>query len=126
MDRGSFIGTLLLLLAGLLIWVLHFLFIYAFNTLACTRVFADTEILGYGSILVAVIIGTILAMSAAAFVLAFALFRIRRLSAGNGELVSSAVNTDHFLYVATAGVAFISLVAILWNAIPVFLVPPCG
>jgi hypothetical protein len=121
MDRQNFLGTMLFMVGGLVIWGAHFTFLYAFNTLACARSFADAEVFGFGAVPFAVGLATLIAFVGAGAVLVSALA-----SDASGRPAPGAANTDRFLNYAAAAIAIISLVAILWNGFPAALVPPCG
>jgi hypothetical protein len=56
-DR-SFVAVLLLMLAGALIWSIHFTIIYGFTSVACARGLADNEVLGMDLVRLTVIVAT--------------------------------------------------------------------
>ena len=92
----------MLMSAGALCWALHFAAIYGFTGLACARGMDGTVPWAVGSL-------TLAAAIAAAAVMTIAL-RQRE-------------SFEHWLAAAIAGAA---LVAILWEALPAFLVPACA
>ena len=88
--------------SGILLWALHFTAIYGFTALACARDFPRA---------VPWVIGAATLVAAA---LAVALIATRWRRRGD------------FLDWITAGVAAFALLAILWEAFPVLVVPACG
>jgi hypothetical protein len=96
--------------SGALIWAVHFMAIYGFTTLACARAFATTQWLGIGIVAWAIGAATIIALAAAVAV------------------VVSATRTAPvigFTDWITAGVAALAALAIVWEALPVIMVPAC-
>jgi hypothetical protein len=96
--------------SGALIWAVHFMAIYGFTTLACARDFATTQWLGIGIVAWAIGAATIIALAAAVAV------------------VVSATRTAPvigFTDWITAGVAALAALAIVWEALPVIMVPAC-
>ncbi len=105
------------MLSGLMIWAAHFLGIYIFTALACARRFAEASWLGIG--VVPWVIGTAtLAAAAATLVVIGLAVRDTRFS-------TSRNNTSSFVPWMTAAFGGLALVAILWEALPVLLVPTC-
>src|SRR5687767_5767406 len=118
-DRG-FIGKMLFVNAGLLAWAAHFTIIYAVTTLACTKNFAGRKILGLGIVPFAITIATLAALAVIGAVLINALVRaLPPRSARSGE------DSARFLRYVTVSIALLALVAIVWNALPVLVLPPC-
>jgi fatty acid desaturase len=121
MEERGFVSTMLLTVGGLLIWAAHFGLIYAFNTLACTRSFAGTELAGFGAVPFIIVLLTLLALGGAGAVLATAWS-----GGGFGRPPQDGTATADFLRYMTVAIAIISFVAILWNGIPALAVPACG
>jgi hypothetical protein len=86
--------------AGPLLWAFHFTVIYAFNALACAR--------GFSQFVPWVIAAATLVLGAAATLLVLRSSR------------------EEFVDWLSASLAALSLVAILWQALPVLLVSPCA
>jgi hypothetical protein len=118
MDERGFIGKMLLLTGGLLIWALHFTLLYGFNTLACARRFADHT--AFGISIVHLVIGAVTALALAATIAILA-----RAAVPSGHAGSTAGPGDRFVSHAAAVVASLSLLAIVWNALPAFVVRAC-
>jgi hypothetical protein len=121
MDRQNFLGTMLFMIGGLIIWAAHFTFLYAFNTLACTRSFAGADVFGFSAVSFAVGLATLVALASSGAILISALA-----SGASHKPAQGVANTDRFLNYTAAMIAVISLVAIIWNGFPATVVPPCG
>jgi hypothetical protein len=109
MTASPFTRAFLLMFSGPIIWAGHFLSVYVLAALACARSFAHIEWFG-----VAVPqwgIGLITAMAIAAILLV----QRRR-----GEPVTPFVGWT------TSTLGWLSALAIVWAAVPAYLVPACG
>jgi hypothetical protein len=109
-DIGGFTRTTLRMCSGVVIWGAHFTAIYAFAALACARGFAQTQWLG-ANIIVWVIGGATLIALAAILVMLIPALRAAR---------------DSFENWMTAAVAALALVAIVFETLPVLMVPACA
>ena len=98
----TFLRSALLLFAGPLTWAAHFAAIYGFTGLACARAWT-------GAVPWAVAGATLAAALACAFVIAAGMRRREVFEAWLGAMLAAA-----------------ALVAILWEALPVLLVPACA
>lgn len=107
------------MLGGLLIWTAHFGVIYILNTLACARGFSGPGWLGLGTVTWGIGIATLLALLGAGGLAGAALRRIRRREPREDA-------NDHFVDWMTAAVGAAALVGILWDALPVLIVPACA
>jgi len=116
MILSPFASALLRMCAPLLIWAAHFLVIYAFTAVACERNFAVTRMLGINVVSGVIGIATLVAAAAT-------LMTIRAALGQRGRGGDDAAAFVHWLSAAAGGLA---LVAILWEALPVLLVPMCG
>lgn len=120
LEERHFFRRIALMSSGLIIWAVHFTLIYGFNTLACTRAFADVRVMGFALVPVVVVALTIVALAGTgAILLASARYRDAG-TRSNGE------DEAAFLHYVTVSVAALSLVAIAWNGLPALLVSPCG
>ena len=99
------------MVAGALVWALHFMAIYGFAALACARGFAGVRWLGIGVVARRIGVATVIALGALLLIVARAL----RGRAGGG-----------FDAQITAGVAALAAVAIVWETLPAVMVPTCG
>ena len=121
MAERRFVPKLVFMLGGLIVWAAHFTAVYGLNALACARDFVGWRVLGIGVVPLGVIAATVLALAAAGWILAQAL---RWRGPWGGESRGDASN--EFLRYATASLAGLSLIAILWDGLPALIVPPCG
>jgi hypothetical protein len=121
MGDADFIRKSLFMIGGLLVWAAQFTIIYVFNALACARGFAGRQLLGIGVVPFVVGVASLIALAAALAVLLAAL-RVR----GPAGATRDERPVDDFLRYTTVAIAALSLVAIAWNAVPAFIVPPCG
>jgi hypothetical protein len=99
----------------MLIWAAHFLAIYAFTAIACERGLASTRVLEIGIVSWAIGVATLAAAVAIVML-------IRAAMRGGAHSRDGALAFVHWISAATAGLA---LVAIVWEALPVLLVPVC-
>lgn len=118
-TAASAVRPLLFMLSGLLIWAAHFTLIYSFTALACARRFADVAVFGVGVVPLVVGIATLLAMVALVAILQRA---VHRPSAADGE---ARANSSFVHYVAAAATV-LALVGVLWEMVPILLIPACS
>jgi hypothetical protein len=118
-DR-SFVAVLLSVLAGALIWAVHFTVIYGFTSVACARGFADAEVLGMDLVRLTVLVATGVAALAVAAVVVRSLRHLDR-SSPQGNWAA----TWQFVRWLTAAVAGLALVFIVMEGMTAALVPPC-
>lgn len=116
--ESHFVGAMLRMLSGLLIWATHFVLLYVFSALACARGFWGWRWLGIGVVPWFVGVATLAAVAAVLIV------AVRSLRYAGGRLPPE--NASRFVHWMTAAIGGLSLLAILWNAMPVLLVPVCG
>lgn len=95
--------AILLMSSGVIVWALHFAAIYGFTALACARGFPQA-------------VPWVVAIATAAAVAAVLFFIV----------VSWKQENHDFEAWMTRGIAGFALVAILWEAIPVWVVPTCA
>lgn len=111
-----FTAETLRMLSGIIVWGVHFMFVYVFTALACARRFHDLSWLGTSLVVWGVGIAT---LAAVAGILAFSLpaWLSHRRPGDRG--------THGFLDWMTIAFGMLSLLAVLWVALPVLLVPIC-
>jgi hypothetical protein len=112
-------GQVLLMLAGLLAWAAQFTFIYGTTSTLCGRGWAGATILGIGSVQALVLIATLTALIITASALAWSLRAF-------GEMQDHAVAADRFMSHAGALINGFSLLVILWQGLPAFILPACA
>jgi hypothetical protein len=121
MFRGSrFTATTFRMLSGLLIWAAHFGVIYGLTGLACARGFADVRWLGIDVVAWGIGIVTLAALGGALAMIYSAAEGAWRVTAPEGR------ETPHFIEWMTVASGAVAIVAIVWEALPVLLVPTCA
>lgn len=115
MQTSPFTRAFLLMFSGPLIWGAHFLGVYVFAALACARHFAQVEWLGIGVVQWAVSVLTITALAAMGAILA-----VTRRAAGDDE-----GDNARFVRWTTFTLGALSMLAVVWAAIPAYLVRVC-
>jgi len=88
--------------SGAIVWALHFTAVYGFTALGCARGFPRVVPWAVG------------AATLAAAALAIAIIAI------------AYSKRDNFVHWIAAGVAAFALLAIVWGALPVLVMPACG
>lgn len=109
-------SSLTLLMAGLIVWMVRFLAVYLIAEAICSRGWEATTIAGIG-ILPAFIVGS--AVVAILLDVWIALIAYRRLQFADTDFSS------RFMASVALAVAAISVLAIVWEALPVFILPAC-
>jgi hypothetical protein len=113
---APFIRTSLALTAGPIIWALHFLVIYIVTALSCARHFYDMEWFGVGVVQLAIAAATVSSIAAIALIL-------RAVHRAFGRL---SQESKHFALSMAVALSLLSILAILWDALPALIVPVCG
>ena len=113
MRASSFTHDFLLLFAGPLIWSIHFLAIYAFTGIVCARPGAAASWWGIGVVTWALAGAGLAAIAAIA-----AFFAVKPRDA--------APDNRSFIRRVSAGLGVLSIIAIVWETMTVFLVPSCA
>jgi hypothetical protein len=106
--------------AGLALWAVHFGVIYAINALACERGLAGTRLLGLPWAPALIGLATLAALLPLGLVLWSAVSRLGQPLTEGGE---AEPRFTRWFAAATAGYA---ILAVLFQAAPALLVPPCG
>jgi hypothetical protein len=117
MKASPFSRAFLLMLFGPMVWAAHFLVIYGFTGIACARGLQQAEWLGM-NIVTWVIAATAFVAVAAILLLAW--------QGGYKSTNNTARDNASFTRWMTAGLGFLSIVAIVWESITVLLVPACA
>jgi len=103
-------------IAGPLIWLTHYLLSYAMNALHCARPLwsLDRQWLGWPIFAWVIVVSGVLALIAMGWIAV----RQARRSAGAGR--------SRFHARLTRALVLLSAMAVIWQVLPVFLVPACG
>jgi hypothetical protein len=113
-------GQVLLMLAGLIAWAVQFTLIYGVTSTLCGREWADATLFGLGIVPAGILIVTLvmLAVTIAAFAWSLRGYRwtqVQETSAADRFMVQAALLVNGF-----------SLIVILWQGIPAFILPACA
>jgi hypothetical protein len=115
MHFSNFTRSFLLIFSGPIIWAVHFLAIYGGTGVVCARpAAARLQWFGLHAADWLTLIASVMAIAAIGIVL----LRVRKKNdhAGRAE----------FTPWITAGLGMLSIIAILWETLPILLVPACG
>lgn len=104
---------LLFLIAGPTIWLAHYLFIYTVNAVACARSAMADQWLGLSASSWIIVAGGVLALGGMAVATRRQRQRVR------------ASGSPAFHAWLTAALCVLSAVAVIWETMPVFLMPAC-
>lgn len=108
-----FSAQLVFVVGGLIVWGAHFLLIYPLNAIACTRGFASAAPL-------TILALTVLALAAlAAIVYAAATNR-------GPLLVRPGDRNQALLRMLAISIALLAGVAVVWETVPILMIPPCA
>lgn len=111
MTSRPFTPTALWISSGVIVWSLHFLAIYGFAAIACARGLGDSRWLGVGVVTIAAIAASVLALALLAKLFVPVTRRWH------------AASFEDWLATTIAG---LSAIGIVWETVPVFIVPPCA
>ena len=120
MPAAFFTPTFLYMLAGLILWAVRFLAAYSFTAIACTRGWSDAVLAGIDAVPLGVGLLTLASALGCAAVLARAVPRL-----GFTASDADAEENTRFVHFIAATVAALALLAVIWETLPVFLVPVC-
>jgi hypothetical protein len=109
-EARSFARTALRMSAGVIVWAVHFAVIYGYTGLACARRFHDTGAIWTGAVPWVIGIATAIA---AALMVVLILPALR------------ARESPDFVQWMSAAIAGLGLIGILYEALPVFMLPVC-
>jgi hypothetical protein len=120
MTAALFTPTFLYLTAGLVIWAVRFLAAYIFTALACARGWADAAVGEVGLVAAVVSLLTLVAAAGCGAILFYAAVHLRRVARDPAE------ETVRFIHVMAGSIAALGLLAIIWETLPVFVIPICS
>ena len=113
-------GQVLLMLAGLIAWALQFTLIYGATSTLCGREWANATLLGLGIVQASILIATLAALAGTGAAFAWSLWEYRWTEA---RQTSPA---DRFMIQTAVLINGFSLIVILWQGIPAFILPACA
>src|ERR671926_108044 len=118
MPIPGFIITFVYLMAGLIVWFARFLAGYGFTGLICARPTWPQELFGVSTVTFGVGLMTILALAANGAVGWHAAGRLRSTPARGTE-------NGRFVHATAAAVVALGTIAIVWETIPILMIPAC-
>ncbi|WP_334190384.1 hypothetical protein [Noviherbaspirillum sp.] len=124
MNVSHFTRTFLLIFSGPIIWAAHFVAIYGFTGVACARGSHHAEWLGIGAVPWFIGISGLLALAAIATIGALATRKGKRASQSDASGVPAEGHA--FIGSMTIMLGLLAAIAIVWESLPVLLVPICA
>ncbi len=112
-EIHRFTATAVFICGGMLIWAIDFLALYVIAAIACAKGFASATVAGMP---IVAFVGTLLTIGAVVGTIVLLRIGTRRL-ADNGRLDESL----RFIYFLVAAIGMLALIAILYNALPAWL-----
>lgn len=107
--------------AAMMVWAAHFLVVYGAQATACARGMAGATLFGQPFVQAMVLGITAISLVAVAIIGFRAWHRLRSGLAGQeGE------DEPQFTVWMAAAISLLSALAIIWEAVPVFILGPCG
>jgi hypothetical protein len=120
MPAALFTPTFAYMLGGLIIWSIRFVGAYSFTAIACSRGWTEELFAGLRLIPLGVGLMTLAAILGCIAIVFWALARVRF----RAPDVDVEENT-RFVHFIAATVAVLALVAMIWETLPVLLIPAC-
>jgi hypothetical protein len=118
-DDFPFAAAILRLIAPLIVWTLHLGVIYGGTALACARGFAGDPVLGLPILSFGIGLATVIAVAAVGYLMLRAYLTPSTMRSGDRA-------TRGFVRWITLAVGALSMVAVIWEAVPVLIVPACA
>jgi hypothetical protein len=116
MTSALFTPTFLYLSGGLIIWAARFLSAYVFTALACARGWSDASLAGLGLVPAVVGILSLVAALGCVAILARAVVSLKGAPDENAR----------FIHYMAGSIAALGLLAVIWETLPVFMIPICA
>lgn len=118
--RDNLIG----MVASFIVWSAYFAAVYSFQAIACIRGFQGARVAGVDMLTLGLVIMTALTLVAIAYLgwRSLRVVSLSRVVQGDAPDVSCA----DFMALTSALLAAMALVATLWVALPILLLPPCA
>lgn len=120
MPAALFNQTFFYMLGGLVIWSVRFLVAYSFTAIACSRGWWDASVAGFGLIPFTNLALTLVGVAGCLALLAYAVPRLRFRAPD-----PAAEENTRFVHQIAATVALLAALSMLWETVPIFLVPVC-
>lgn len=124
MNTSHFTRTFLLIFSGPIIWALHFVAIYGFTGIACARALHEVAWLGIGAVSWFIGISCLLALGAIAAIAALTAKKRNRMPPAGVNTMRAEKHS--FIGSMTIMLGMLAAIAIIWETLPVLLVPACA
>jgi hypothetical protein len=118
-DSFPLSAAVLRLIGPLIVWALHLSVSYGATALACARGFEGNRVFGLPVLTFGIGIATIIA----AVVIGYLMVRA---SLALGNETNGDRPTRRFVKWVTLAIGALSMVAVIWEALPVLIVPACA
>lgn len=118
MPIPGFVATLAYLTGGLIVWAVRFLAMYGLTGLYCARPDWPQRIAGIGVLPLALVLMSVAALAVNGAIGRHAIGRLR-------APVSAGSANGRFVHATAAAVALLGTVAILWETLPLMMIPVC-
>jgi hypothetical protein len=118
-DNFPFPAAILRLIAPLIVWTLHLSVLYGGTALACARGFDGDRVFGLPILSFGIGTATVIALGGVGYLMARAYLTLGPGSNGDWP-------TRRFVSWLTLTAGALAIVAIIWEAVPVLIVPACA
>lgn len=119
--RSGFVAKFTFLLSGLIVWAVHFLFVYGVNGIACARPQLGPDVQAGSFVPATVLVATAFCVAATCGIALVALKDY-----GPGISAEEDASLREFWRFTTATNAGLAAIAILWTAVPALFIRPCS
>lgn len=116
---AGFTPTILYLTGGLIIWGARFLAAYIFTAIVCSRGWSDASLGGLGIVPAIVSLLTLVSAAGCLAIMLRARAHLRRASPDAAE------QNTRFVHYIAATMAALGLLAVIWETLPVYMIPIC-
>jgi hypothetical protein len=123
MNVSYFTRTFLLIFSGPIIWAAHFVAIYGFTGVACARALHRIEWLGIGAVSWFIGISGLLALAAIAAIAVIASRNGKRQVQSDDRGLPA--DQHAFIGSITIMLGLLAAIAVIWESLPVLMVPVC-
>lgn len=112
-------------ISGPVIWIIHFVLIWAIGEMGCMAGLGQWLVLGVNSIQALVVLATVPAVALTLFSLFIAYRNWRRLGGVNDEIQTDTEGRQRFMAFAGIVLSALFTIVMIVELIPVFILPSC-
>ena len=113
---------LLSMVSAAIIWIVHFLLSYGIVSLACAYGYAQSRLLGLNIVVFSISLITLVTLVLLTYTAVINYRKWRQQS----KLSTSEISASPFIALHSVLLCGLSLVGIMWVALPALLLPPCA